>query len=312
MRLYVLRRLVVAVPSLLIASLIVFTLPRLIPGDVVQLMLDEKAYGKDLEDLRAKLGLNRPLHVQYVEWLGAVVRGHLGESLWTRQPVISELARRLPVSVMLGFLATVVAIAVGVPIGVIAATRQDGALDFFARSGAIFALSIPSFVLAILVTLLPAIWWGWTPPPYVEFSKNPVGHLVQFILPALILGIASAAAIMRLTRGMLLEVLRQDYVRTAWAKGLRERVVVLKHSLKNALIPVVTVLGLQVAAIAGGSVIIEWIFGIPGMGQFLVDAIVQRDYPVIQGVNLVIVTLIVLTNLSVDLMYAMLDPRIRY
>ena len=312
MRLYVLRRLVVAVPSLLIASLIVFTLPRLIPGDVVQLMLDEKAYGKDLEDLRAKLGLNRPLHVQYVEWLGAVVRGHLGESLWTRQPVISELARRLPVSVTLGFLATVVAIAVGVPIGVIAATRQDGVLDFFARSGAIFALSIPSFVLAILVTLLPAIWWGWTPPPYVEFSKNPVGHLVQFILPALILGIASAAAIMRLTRGMLLEVLRQDYVRTAWAKGLRERVVVLKHSLKNALIPVVTVLGLQVAAIAGGSVIIEWIFGIPGMGQFLVDAIVQRDYPVIQGVNLVIVTLIVLTNLSVDLMYAMLDPRIRY
>ncbi|HEX2440466.1 MAG TPA: ABC transporter permease [Methylomirabilota bacterium] len=312
MRLYILRRLVVAVPSLLIASLIVFTLPRLIPGDVVQLMLDEKAYGKDLEDLRAKLGLNRPLHVQYVEWVGAVVRGHLGESLWTRQPVISELARRLPVTATLGVMATLVAIAIGVPIGVVAATRQDGVVDFFARSAAIFALSIPGFVLAILVTLLPAIWWGWTPPRFVEFSKDPAGNLVQFVLPALILGVASAAAIMRLTRGMLLEVLRQDYVRTAWAKGLRERAVVLKHSLKNALIPVVTVLGLQVAAIAGGSVIIEWIFGIPGMGQFLVDAIVQRDYPVIQGVNLVIVTLIVLTNLTVDLVYAMLDPRIRY
>jgi len=312
MRLYILRRLVVAVPSLLIASLIVFTLPRLIPGDVVQLMLDEKAYGKDLEDLRAKLGLNRPLHVQYVEWVGAVVRGHLGESLWTRQPVISELARRLPVTATLGVMATLVAIAIGVPIGVVAATRQDGVVDFFARSAAIFALSIPGFVLAILVTLLPAIWWGWTPPRFVEFSKDPAGNLVQFVLPALILGVASAAAIMRLTRGMLLEVLRQDYVRTAWAKGLRERAVVLKHSLKNALIPVVTVLGLQVAAIAGGSVIIEWIFGIPGMGQFLVDAIVQRDYPVIQGVNLVIVTLIVLTNLTVDLAYAMLDPRIRY
>jgi peptide/nickel transport system permease protein len=310
--LYILRRLVVAVPSLLIASLIVFTLPRLIPGDVVQLMLDEKAYGKDLEDLRAKLGLNRPLHVQYVEWVGAVVRGHLGESLWTRQPVISELARRLPVTATLGVMATLVAIAIGVPIGVVAATRQDGVVDFFARSAAIFALSIPGFVLAILVTLLPAIWWGWTPPRFVEFSKDPAGNLVQFVLPALILGVASAAAIMRLTRGMLLEVLRQDYVRTAWAKGLRERAVVLKHSLKNALIPVVTVLGLQVAAIAGGSVIIEWIFGIPGMGQFLVDAIVQRDYPVIQGVNLVIVTLIVLTNLTVDLVYAMLDPRIRY
>jgi peptide/nickel transport system permease protein len=312
MRRYVLRRLLVAVPSLLIASLIVFTLPRLIPGDVVQLMLEEKAYGKDLEELRAKLGLNRPIHVQYFEWLGAVARGHFGESLWTRQPVLTELSRRLPVTATLGVMATAVAIAIGVPIGVLAATRQDGVLDFVARSAAILGLSVPSFVLAILVTLLPAIWWGWTPPRFVEFSKSPGGHLVQFILPAIILGVASAAGIMRLTRGMLLEVLRQDYVRTAWSKGLRERVVVLKHALKNALIPVVTVLGLQVAGIAGGAVIIEWIFGIPGMGQFLVDAIVQRDYPVIQGINLVIVTIIVMTNLTVDLVYAVLDPRIRY
>jgi peptide/nickel transport system permease protein len=275
-------------------------------------MLEEKAYGKDLEDLRAKLGLNRPIYVQYFDWLGSVVRGHLGESLWTRQPVLSELTRRLPVTVTLGIFATFVAIAIGVPIGVLAATRQDGALDFFARSAAILGLSIPGFVLAILVTLLPAIWWGWTPPRFVAFAKDPAGHLAQFVLPAIILGVASAAGIMRLTRGMLLEVLRQDYVRTAAAKGLRGRVVVLKHALKNALIPVVTVLGLQVAGIAGGAVIIEWIFGIPGMGQFLVDAIVQRDYPVIQGINLVIVTIIVLTNLSVDLLYAVLDPRIRY
>jgi peptide/nickel transport system permease protein len=312
MRIYILRRLLVAVPSLLIASLIVFTLPRLIPGDVVQLMLEEKAYGKDVEDLRAKLGLNRPIYVQYFDWMGSVVRGHLGESLWTRQPVLSELARRLPVTVTLGIFATIVAIAIGMPIGVLAATRQDGATDFVARSAAILGLSIPGFVLAILVTLLPAIWWGWTPPRFVAFTKDPAGHLLQFVLPALILGVAAAAAIMRLTRGMLLEVLRQDYVRTAAAKGLRGRVVVLKHALKNALIPVVTVLGLQVAGIAGGSVIIEWIFGIPGMGQFLVDAIVQRDYPVIQGINLIIVTIIVLTNLSVDLLYAVLDPRIRY
>jgi peptide/nickel transport system permease protein len=312
MRNYVLRRLLVAVPSLLIASLIVFTLPRLIPGDVVQLMLEEKAYGKDLEDLRAKLGLNRPLHVQYVDWLGAIVRGNFGESLWTRKPVIAELGRRLPVTATLGLMATLVAIVIGVPIGVLAAVRQDGALDFVARSAAILGLSVPGFVVAILVTLLPAIWWGWTPPRFVDFSRDPVAHLVQFILPAIILGVASAAGIMRLTRGMLLEVLRQDYVRTAWAKGLRERVVVLKHALKNALIPVVTVLGLQVAAIAGGAVIIESIFSIPGMGQFLVEAIVQRDYPVIQGINLVIVTVIVLSNLTVDLFYAVLDPRIRY
>jgi peptide/nickel transport system permease protein len=312
MRVYIVRRLLVAAPSLLIASLIVFTLPRLIPGDVVQLMLEEKAYGKDLDDLRAKLGLNRPLHVQYVEWLGAVAHGKLGESLWTRQPVLTELARRLPVTATLGLMATLVALAIGVPIGVLAATRQDGVLDFVARSAAILGLSIPGFVLAILVTLLPAIWWGWTPPRFVEFSKNPAGHLVQFIAPAIILGLASGAGIMRLTRGMLLEVLRQDYVRTAWSKGLAARVVVLKHALKNALIPVVTVVGVQVATVAGGAVIIEWIFGIPGMGQFLVDAIVQRDYPVIQGINLLIVTIIVLTNLAVDLFYAVLDPRIRY
>lgn len=313
MRNYVIRRLVVAVPSLLIASLIVFTLPRLIPGDVVQLMLEEKAYGKDLEDLRAKLGLSRPIYVQYVDWLGAIGHGNFGESLWTRQPVLTELIRRLPVTAALGLMALGVAILIGTPIGVIAAVRPDGILDFFARSAAILGLSVPAFVIAILATLLPAIWWGWTPRArFVEFSIDPTAYLLQFILPATILGIASAAGIMRLTRGMLLEVLRQDYVRTAWAKGLRERVVVLKHALKNAVIPVVTVLGLQVASIASGAVIIEWIFGIPGMGQFLVDAIVQRDYPVIQGVNLVIVVVIVTTNLTVDLVYAVLDPRIRY
>ncbi len=313
MRNYVLRRLLVAVPSLLIASLIVFTLPRLIPGDVVQLMLEEKAYGKDLEDLRAKLGLNRSIPVQYLDWLGAIGRGKLGESLWTRQPVLAEMARRLPVTGALGLIALGVAILIGIPVGVLAAVRPDGPLDFFARSAAILGLSVPAFVTAILVTLLPAIWWGWTPRvQFVEFSTDPAAYVIQFILPATILGIASAAGIMRLTRGMLLEVLRQDYVRTAWAKGLRERVVVLKHALKNAVIPVVTVLGLQVASIAGGAVIIEWIFGIPGMGQFLVDAIVQRDYPVIQGINLIIVVIIVLTNLTVDLVYAVLDPRIRY
>ena len=234
MRLYILRRLLVAIPSLLIASLIVFTLPRLIPGDVVQLMLEEKAYGKDLEDLRAKLGLNRPIYVQYFDWMGTVARGRFGESLWTRQPVLSELTRRLPVTATLGAMATTVAILIGVPIGVVAAIRQDGVLDFFARSAAVLGLSIPGFVLAILVTLLPAIWWGWTPlVRFVEFAKDPARHLLQFILPAIILGIASAAGIMRLTRGMLLEVLRQDYVRTAWAKGLRERVVVLKHSAEE-------------------------------------------------------------------------------
>ena len=313
MRTYVLRRLVIAIPSLLIASLIVFVLPRLIPGDVVQLMLEEKAYGKDLDDLRAKLGLDRPIPVQYVAWLGKIARGDLGESLWTRQPVWGELTHRMPVTLMLGAMAIAVSLLIGIPIGVLSAVRQDGVIDFVARSGAILGLSIPSFVQAIVVILLPAIWWGWTPlVQFVELSKDPAGYILQFLLPAVILGIASGAGNMRLTRGMLLEVLRQDYVRTAWAKGLRERVIVLKHSLKNALIPVVTVLGLQVAQIAGGSVIIETVFGLPGMGQFLVDSIVQRDYPVIQGINLLVVVIIVVTNLLVDLFYAVVDPRIRY
>ena len=313
MRHYVLRRLVIAIPSLVIASLIVFTLPRLIPGDVVQLMLEEKAYGKDLEDLRAKLGLDRPIPVQYAAWVGQLAEGNLGESLWTHQPVLGELGRRMPVTLMLGFMALVVAVIIGVPIGILSAVRQDGALDFVARSAAILGLSVPGFVQAIVVILLPAIWWGWTPRSgFTEFRQGPADYLLQLVLPAIILGTASAAAIMRLTRGTLLEVLRQDYVRTAWAKGLRERVVVLKHSLKNAIIPVITVLGLQIAQIAGGSVIIETIFGLPGMGQFLVEAITQRDYPVIQGINLLIVVVIVLSNLVVDLCYAMIDPRIRY
>jgi peptide/nickel transport system permease protein len=310
---YFAKRLLVALPSLLLASLIVFTLPRLIPGDVVALMLEEKAYAKDLEELREKLGLNRPLYVQYFEWLGRVVQGDLGESLWTRRPVVEELARRLPITLELGLIATFFAITIALPVGVISATRQDTVRDYVARSGAILGLSVPGFWLATLVIVLPAIWWGWRPlTGFVELSVDPLAHVGQLLLPGLILGIAAAASLMRLTRGMLLEVLRQDYVRTAWAKGLAERIIVLKHGLRNAVIPVITVLGIQIAQIIGGSVIIETIFGIPGMGRFLVDAITQRDYPVIQGVNLVVVSVIVLMNLTVDALYATLDPRIRY
>src|SRR5207248_1133975 len=205
------------------------------PGDAVQLMLSEKAYARDIAELRAKLGLDRPLHVQYVDWLGRVARGDLGESLWTRRPVLEEIGQRLPVTLTL----------------------------------AAFALT-------------------------------------------LILGIAASAALMRLTRGMLLEVLRQDYVRTAWAKGLAERAIVLKHGLRNAIIPVVTLLGTQLPQIIGGTVVIETVFGLPGMSRFLFEAINQRDYPVIQGVNLLVVSTVVLVNLVVDALYAVLDPRIRY
>ena len=313
MKRYLLKRLVVAIPSLVIASLIIFTLPRLLPGDAVQLMLEEKAYGKDVDDLRHKLGLDRPIYIQYFAWLGQIGRGDLGESLWTKRTVTEELRMRLPVTLLLGGLAACFAVIIGIPIGVLSAVRADTLRDYAARSAAILGLSVPGFWLATLVIVLPAIWWGWTPHlGFTEFSKSPTAHVLQFILPAFILGIASGAAIMRLTRAMLLEVLRQDYVRTAWAKGLREGVVVMKHSLKNAVIPVVTIFGIQFAQIFSATVIIENIFQLPGVGRFLFDAILQRDYPVIQGINLVIVSIIVLINLTVDLVYGVLDPRIRY
>jgi peptide/nickel transport system permease protein len=313
MRQYVVKRLLLIVPTLLLVSAIVFSLTRLIPGDVVVLMFEEKAYAKDLDALRAKLGLDRPLYMQYVTWLGRVVRGDLGESLWTKRPVLEEVVRRLPVSLELGAMAIAVALCLALPIGVLSAIRQDTLKDYTARSLAILGLSIPSFWKATLVIVLPSIWFGWAPPlQFTPFSADPWQHLSQFILPAIILGIASGASIMRLTRALMLEVLRQDYIRTAWSKGLYERRVVLKHALKNAIIPVITIVGIQVAQIAGGTVIMETIFGLPGMGRFLIDAIYQRDYPVVQGVNLLLAAIIVCVNLLVDVTYAYLDPRIRY
>jgi peptide/nickel transport system permease protein len=313
LRQYVVKRLLVAVPSLLIASVIVFSLARFIPGDVVTLMMQENQYAQDLEEMRAKLGLDRPVYVQYFEWMSRVLRGDLGESLYTGRPVLGELAARVPVSLELGGIALAFALLLGVPIGIVSAIRQDTVQDYVARSSAILGLSVPGFWLGTLVVVLPAIYLGWSPSiQYVAFATDPWGHLVQFLLPGFLLGVASAAAVMRLTRTQLLEVLRQDYVRTAWAKGLAERRVVLKHSLKNALIPVVTVLGIQVAQILSGTVVFESIFGLPGMGRFLFDAITERDYPVIQGINLVVVSTVVAVNLLVDVTYAWLDPRIRF
>ncbi len=313
LRRYALKRLLVAVPSLVIASVIVFSLSRLIPGDVVTLMMEENQYAQDLEEMRAKLGLDRPIHVQYLDWVGRALRGDLGQSLYSSRPITIELAYRLPVSLELGGVALVFAVLLGVPIGVLSAVRQDSVQDYVARSSAILGLSVPGFWLGTLVVVLPAIYLGWSPSiQYKPFDTHPWGHVSQFLLPGFLLGVASAASVMRLMRTQLLEVLRHDYVRTAWAKGLAERKVVLKHSLKNALIPVVTILGIQVAQILSGTVIFESIFGLPGMGRYLFDSITERDYPAIQGINLVVVTTVVTVNLFVDLVYAWLDPRIRY
>ncbi len=313
MRQYVLKRLLLVVPTLLLVSAIVFSLTRLIPGDVVVLMFEEKAYAEDLEALRAKLGLNRPIYIQYGIWLGRVVRGDLGESLWTKRPVMEEITRRLPVSLELGTMAIVFALCFALPIGVLSAIRQDTLKDYTARSLAIIGLSIPGFWKATVIIVLGSIWFGWAPPlQFTPFTQAPWQHVSQFLLPAVILAIASSASIMRLTRALMLEVLRQDYIRTAWAKGMHEGRVVVKHALKNAVIPVVTIVGIQIGLVLSQTVILETIFGLPGMGRFLLDAIFQRDYPVVQGVNLLLASIIVFVNLVVDMTYAYLDPRIRY
>jgi peptide/nickel transport system permease protein len=313
MRQYVLKRLLLVVPTLLLVSAIVFSLMRLIPGDVVVLMFEEKAYAEDLEALRAKLGLNRPIYVQYGIWLGRLAQGDLGESLWTKRPVLEELARRLPVSAELSAMAIAFAMCLALPIGVLSAIRQDTLKDYAARSVAIMGLSVPGFWKATLIIVFASIWLGWAPPlQFTPFVQDPWQHVSQFILPAILLAIASSAGTMRLTRALMLEVLRQDYIRTAWSKGMREGRVVLKHALKNAVIPVVTIIGIEISQVASGTVIFETIFGLPGMGRFFVDAIFQRDYPAVQGVILLAASIIVFINLLVDMTYAYLDPRIRY
>ena len=258
-----------------------------------------------------------PAHVQYARWIGnIVVRGTLGNSLYggsSGDTVEAMMASRIGVTLELGLLAILTGLIIAVPIGIYSAIRQYTVADYAGRSVAIIGLATPNFWLALLVIIYPAIWWGWTPPiAHVRFGVDPLANLTMFLFPALILGTYLAASTMRMTRTMMLEVLRQDYVRTAWAKGLEERKVVLRHAVKNALIPVVTLIGLQLPIIAGGSVIIENIFNLPGLGRLMLNALNNRDYPVVSGVNLFFASVVVLINLATDLTYAYLDPRIRY
>jgi peptide/nickel transport system permease protein len=241
------------------------------------------------------------------------LQGDLGRSLWTSTPVTEQLAARLPVTLELSVLALAVALVVALPIGIYSAIRQDTAGDYLARSFSILMLAVPSFWLGTLVMVLPSIWWGWSPQiEYIPLTRDPVKNLGQMILPAVILGTSLSAILMRFTRTMMLEVLRQDYIRTAWAKGLSERLVVIRHALRNALIPVVTLIGLQAPLLIGGAVIIEQIFVIPGMGLLLLEAVSQRDYPIVTGVFLVVGLCVMLINLLVDLSYGLLDPKVRY
>jgi peptide/nickel transport system permease protein len=274
---------------------------------------DYSGYASDLDSLREKLGLNRPFAEQYLSWLSNVLSGNLGESLRSHTPVAEDLAARIPVTVELGIIGFLISLLIAIPLGVYSAVRQDTLSDYIARSIAIAMLAIPGFWLGTLAITLPAIWWRWTPPlRYTQLTDDPAKNLLQMVLPAAILGIGLSGAIMRLTRAQMLEVLRHDYVRTARAKGLAERFVLLRHTLKNAIIPVLTLLGLQVSVLISGTVVLESIFVLPGMGRYLLENVSNRDYPAVQGVILIFAIVLVASNLVVDVLYAWLDPRIRY
>ena len=318
MRAYIIRRLLLILPTLFILSILVFLSVRFIPGDVIDVMLGRMEYqvmgGIDREALERRLGLDMPVWVQYGRWIGDILlHGSLGESLLTSYAVEEAILERLPVTLELGVMAILIGLVIALPVGIYSAIRQDTVADYLGRSIAIIGLATPNFWLGVMVMIYPTIWWGWTPPlELVPFTEDPLGNLWGFFIPSLILGTASAAATMRMTRTMMLEVLRQDFVRTAWAKGLRERTVVIRHAVKNALIPVVSLIGLQLPILVGGAVIMENIFNLPGLGRLLLNALNDRDYPMVSGINLFFATGVVGINLLIDLVYAVLDPRVRY
>jgi len=313
-RAYIARRLLIGVLILALISVGVFWLLRLGPGDIAQIALGQGASQEQVEEMRAHLGLNEPVQEQYLRWMGQILTGDLGESAISGTPVSSELTSRLPITGELLIITLLVTVVIGIPAGIVSALYRNSVTDYATRVAATIGLSVPIFWVATLVILLPSQWWGYSPPlgRTVGFFDDPVGNLRQFVPPAIILGAASASGIMRLTRSALLEVLRQDYIRTARAKGLRERFVIWRHALRNSLIPVVTVLGLQIAGLLGGTVIIEQIFTLRGLGNYIFQSIVIKDFAIVQTMALYIAAIVVLMNLTVDIMYAWLDPRIRY
>ena len=325
MRAYIIRRLLLVVPTLLLVTLIVFLSVRFIPGDLVTIMAKEHEHmsGETEQALRRELGLDVPVYVQYGRWLGVLpnnenrfdglLQGSLGFSLWSRRPVLEHITPRLPVSFELGLLALIIAQIIALPVGIYSAIRQDTAGDYIGRSVAIACIALPSFWLGTLVMVYPALWWKWAPPMvYIPFIENPAENLRMFIIPATILGMVMSGTTMRMTRTMMLEVLRQDYIRTAWSKGLKERVVVFRHALRNALIPVITIIAMLLPVLIGGSIVLEKIFNLPGIGRLLLFTVTDRDYNVLSGINLIIACFVLVINLSVDLTYAYLDPRVRY
>ena len=325
MRTYIIRRLLLTIPTLLLVTMLVFLSIHLIPGDILDLLMSSsvsQASGAEMssggvtrEWLKQKLGLDVPIHIQYGRWLGNILlHGDLGTTLTTDEPVWETFVRpRIPVSLELGFIALLILLLLAVPIGTYSAIRQNTLGDYVGRGLSILMLSIPEFWIATIALVFPSIYFGWSPPiEYVRLMENPRQNLIMFLIPAAILGTVHSGPLMRLVRTQMLEVLRQDYVRTAWSKGLQERVVVVRHVLKNGMIPIITLIGLQIPLLIGGAVILEQIFVIPGLGRLIVQSLLGRDYAIVAGAGLVVATTVVFINLAVDLAYAFLDPRIRY
>lgn len=316
MRDFILRRLALVPPIMLAVSFVTFLMFRIIPGDAAVFFCGFSCTDPVLEDIRQQLGLDRPWYVQYGDWLWGILRGDFGSSFHTKLPVTTELERRLPVTLELVVLTVMFSLLLGIPPGIVSAVRPNGVVDWLSRVGSVLWLSIPTFWLGVLVITFGFIWFSYTPPQfyygYVPFFDDPWLNIQQFFFPSLVFALGISATIMRLTRSALLEVLRQDFIRTAWAKGLRERTVILRHALKNAMIPIVTVIGLQIGGLLGGTVVVEAVFGLNGIGLYTLQSIFLRDLLVVQTLVLLFAAVYVVTNLIVDVAYAWLDPRIRY
>lgn len=318
MKAYATKRVLLFLPTIVLTTIVVFGLFWIVPGDVATLILvgadgEDTATIEDIEKLRAELGLDRPIHIQYGEWLWNVLRGDLGTSLWYRVPVTEELRDRFLVTLELSVMAIVMAFIVGVPLGVLSAVKQDTAVDYASRVFALIGVAMPNFWLGVLIIYGLAYWAGWLPPlGYASLWDDPILNMQQLVFPAMVLSFSNLGLTARVTRSSMLEVLREDYVRTARAKGLRELVVLGRHTLKNALLPVITISGYQFAGLLGGVIIIESIFVVPGVGSWTIQSIHHRDFVVLQGVIVLVAVVILTLNLIIDLFYGVLDPRIRY
>jgi peptide/nickel transport system permease protein len=315
MKTYLLRRLVVALLTLFGMSVVIFVLLRLAPGDIVDILFSTAGYVDPdaRRTIMRELGIDRPLAVQYLDWIGQVLHGDLGKSYRYDLPTWEIILPLLPVTAELALLSIIVAVLLGVPTGVVSAVRQDTTLDYVLRIVSLAGLSMPSFWLGMVIILSLVAWLGWIPPmTYVPPTENLRLNAIQFLLPALAVGYRSSALIMRITRSSVLEVLREDYIRTARAKGQKPRVVVWRHAFRNALLPVVTVIGIEFAFLIGGLVVTETVFNLPGVARFLVEAILWRDYPMVQNLVMFIAIVVILSNLAVDMLYGFLDPRVRY